>query len=96
MKNLPVSWTVGAEANLLDAIEFIARDNPNAAYRVAAEIRSKVELLAWSPGIGKSGRVHGTRELVVSDTPYIIVYRVVEDVVQILRVLHTARKWPGR
>jgi plasmid stabilization system protein ParE len=62
-------WTVGAEANLLDAIEFVAADNPNAAHCIVAEIRSKVELLTWSPGIGKSGRVPDTRELVVGGTP---------------------------
>lgn len=94
MKNLLVLWTVGAEANLLDAIEFVAADNPNAAHRIAAEIRSKAELLTWSPGIGKSGRVPDTRELVVGGTPYVVIYRVVQNAVEILRILHTAQRWP--
>lgn len=46
--------------------------------------------------MGRAGRVAGTRELVVADTPYIIPYRVRGDAVEILRVFHAARKWPGK
>ena len=52
-------------------------------------------MLAEQPHQGRAGRVPGTRELVITDTPYIIPYRVVEDTVQILRVLHGKRKWPA-
>jgi toxin ParE1/3/4 len=38
--------------------------------------------------------VEGTRELVVSGTPYIVVYRVMGKVITVLRVLHGARQWP--
>jgi toxin ParE1/3/4 len=46
--------------------------------------------------MGRPGRVTGTRELVVDGTPYILPYRVRNRVVQILRVLHGARRWPQR
>ena len=49
-----------------------------------------------SPGLGRPGRVPGTRELIVSGTRYIVPYRVKEDVVQIITVLHGAQKWPDR
>ncbi|HET6521471.1 MAG TPA: type II toxin-antitoxin system RelE/ParE family toxin, partial [Geminicoccaceae bacterium] len=52
--------------------------------------------LAQHPESGRPGRVPGTRELVVSGTPYIVPYRVQGNTVQILRVLHGARKWPTR
>jgi len=42
------------------------------------------------------GRVPGTRELVVTGTPYIVAYRVRDETVEILRVFHAARKWPER
>jgi toxin ParE1/3/4 len=53
-------------------------------------------MLSDQPDAGRAGRVHGTRELVIADTPFILPYRVVENTVQILRVLHGARKWPKR
>ena len=55
-----------------------------------------VEHLAMSPGLGRPGRVAGTRELVVSGIPYIVPYRVKGEVVQIITVLHGAQKWPER
>ena len=76
--------------------EYIARDNPDAAVRVVARIADAVEKLAVYPDLGRVGRVAGPRELVVTGTPYIVSYRVRDDTVQILRVFHAARRWPGR
>ena len=80
--------------DLNEAAEFIARDNPKAASRVVKRIWDTVQVLADQPHAGRAGRVHGTREMVDTGTPYIIPYRVVENTVQILRVLHGKRKWP--
>jgi len=44
--------------------------------------------------MGRPGRIEGTRELVVSGTPYIAAYRIVGDTVRVLRVLHGAQQWP--
>ena len=64
-------------------------------HRCIHEKRSKFnELLAKYPSIGRAGRVLGTRELVVGDPPYIIAYRVRDQDLEILRVLHTSRAWP--
>jgi toxin ParE1/3/4 len=46
--------------------------------------------------MGRVGRIEGTRELVVSGLPYILPYRIVDDVVQIASVIYTSRKWPER
>ncbi len=62
-------------------------------------IATTVELLAQHPagaGLGRAGRVEGTRELVVPDTPYLVPYRVRGHAVEILRVFHGARKWPKK
>lgn len=50
-------------------------------------------LLVKNPNVGRLGRVSGTRELVVSRTPYIVVYRVGARV-EILAIIHGARDWP--
>jgi toxin ParE1/3/4 len=74
-----------AALNDLEAVrEFIAQDNPQAAMRVHGAIRAAIDPLANYPNLGRAGRVDGTRELIVVDLPYIVVYRVAEDTVRIL------------
>ena len=91
-----VRWLRVALANLDAEAEYIAQDNPAAAGRVVQKILRAVDLLRENPAMGRAGRVAGTRELVVAETPYIIPYRVRGDAVEILRVFHAARKWPER
>jgi toxin ParE1/3/4 len=91
-----VRWLRTALANLDAEAEYIAEDNPAAAGRVVKKIFAAVELLRENPAMGRPGRVAETRELVVGETPYIIPYRIRGDVVEILRVFHAARKWPGK
>jgi toxin ParE1/3/4 len=89
-----VRWLRTALANLNAEAEYIAQDSPAAAVRVVAAIKLAVENLRRYPAMGRSGRVAGTRELVVPGTPYIIPYRVRGDAVEVLRVFHAARRWP--
>jgi plasmid stabilization system protein ParE len=63
---------------------------------VVERVLEAVAQLAAQPGLGRPGRVHGTRELVVSKTRYIVPYRVRGDTVEILRVFHTSRQLPER
>jgi plasmid stabilization system protein ParE len=72
----------------------IAGDNPRAAERIVDDIFAATDRLASFPAMGRPGRVLGTRELVVSNTPYIVAYRARGQVVEIIRVLHGARRWP--
>ena len=89
-----VEWLHTALTNLDAEAEYIARENPEAAARVVAKIAAAVQRLARHPGMGRPGRVPGTRELVVPGPPYLIPYRVRSESVQILRVFHAARRWP--
>lgn len=91
-----VEWLRAALDNLNAVAEYISRDNPVAAARTVAAIVNAVENLERFPASGRPGRVSGTRELVVSGTPYIVPYRVHANVVQLIRVFHAARKWPSR
>ena len=91
-----LQWTPTASGNL-EAIEaYIARDNPLAAIDVVLEILRQVEALKDHPGLGRPGRVEGTRELVISGLPYIVPYLVEGERIIVLRVLHAARKWPKK
>jgi toxin ParE1/3/4 len=91
-----VRWLRTALANLDAEAEYIAKDNPAAAARVVQRILRAADHLKNNPAMGRAGRVPGTRELVVDETPYILPYRVRGDAIEILRVFHAARKWPGR
>ncbi len=89
-----LKWTRPAIKDLRDTGDFIALDNPAAADRMAERVREAVEYLSEYPNMGRIGRVEGTRELIVSGTPFIVIYRVNVPTVEILRVLHYARRWP--
>jgi addiction module RelE/StbE family toxin len=88
-----LEWTRPAINDLGEAGEFIALDNPQAEERMAKRVQEAVEYLLEHPNMGRVGRVSGTRELVVSGTPFIVVYRITIPTIQILRVLHHSRKW---
>ncbi|HUF85880.1 MAG TPA: type II toxin-antitoxin system RelE/ParE family toxin [Thermohalobaculum sp.] len=90
-----IGWSPRAVRHLEAARAYIARDNPAAATAVTQRIIAQVErLVGFSPGIGRAGRIAGTRELVITRTPYVVVYRVAQDEVQVLAVIHQARAWP--
>jgi toxin ParE1/3/4 len=91
-----VRWLTRAVANLEAEAEYIARDNSKAAANVVQAIHEAVNQLQQFPALGRPGRVVGTRELVISGTPYMVPYRVRNDEIQILRVFHGARKWPSK
>jgi len=82
--------------NLDEEAAYIAQDSPQSAAVFVRHLMASVQMLAQHPQMGRPGRVPGTRELVVTRYPYILPYRVRGQSVEILRVFHTARKWPQR
>jgi len=93
---LLIHWKERAEIEIGDVLEYIAQGNITAAYDVYEAIRNQVSLLGEYPKIGRIGRIKGTRELIITATPYIVAYRIKKDRVEILRVLHGSRKWNKR
>jgi len=91
-----ISWRPQARAEREAAIDYIAEDNPVAALGQLEEIEKQTNLLTTQPEMGRIGRVKGTRELVISRTPFIAVYRIEGERIEILRFLHGAQKWPKR
>jgi toxin ParE1/3/4 len=89
-----VRWTAPALRDLEAIGDFIARDNPVAASKVVARVFHRVEMLGEHPHNRRAGRVPGTRDLVVTDTPFVVPYRVHEKDVEVLAVFHGARQWP--
>ncbi len=93
---MKVIWFKRAILDLKSAKDYIAQDNPLAAQKIVRRIRDKVSLLSDQPGIGRPGRVPNTKELVVDRTPFILPYRVRDNNIEIIRVLHTSRRWPQK
>ena len=89
-----LTWSPTARAHLRHAEAFIAEDDPRAAAKTAKRIIDATEQLIDFPGVGRPGKLPHTRELVVPGTPYFLPYRVKDEVVEILGVIHGARKWP--
>lgn len=95
---MQVKWLTKALHNLNDEADYIAQEDSAAAKLVVQRIFDSVNLLPDNPAMGKPGRIHGTRELVVPDTRYIIPYRVRPRLnrIEILRVFHASRRLPKR
>ena len=87
-----IKWLNDAISDLIEIRKYIADDKPQTANKVSALIRQTVEPLAEHPDLGRPGRIEGTRELILNALPYIIPYRVKNDNIEILRVLHAARR----
>ena len=89
-----VKFSQSAAEDLESIQKYIYENNRKAAKEVVAYIINSIEtVLVLNPAAGRAGRVLRTRELVISKYPYIVPYQVREDVIYILRVLHTSRKW---
>jgi addiction module RelE/StbE family toxin len=91
---LTIRWTDVAAGDLESIYEFVVQQNRSAADKVINRTLSAIDVLERFPEMGRPGRVEGTRELVVA--PFIVAYRVRRSEVQILSILHAARKWPEK
>lgn len=88
-----LEWREIARADLLAIIDYISDENPDAAQQLKDDIEAKVAQLPGHPRLYRSGRIAGTREMVVRSN-YLVVYAEDARAVTILRVLHGAQQWP--
>jgi toxin ParE1/3/4 len=91
---LKVEWSARAVAERDAIFDFAEAENPRAAELIDGRIAEQVQLLGRFPQLGRLGRVAGTRELVISETPFVVVYAILADRLRVLRVLHGAQRWP--
>jgi toxin ParE1/3/4 len=91
---MQVRWTTAAAGDLENIANFLFEKTPENAARLTREICEAAFALRIYPNRGRAGKKSGTRELVLSSLPYIVVYTVARDVVHIARILHSAQDWP--
>ncbi|MBW4523359.1 MAG: type II toxin-antitoxin system RelE/ParE family toxin [Scytolyngbya sp. HA4215-MV1] len=89
-----VKWLRKVLSNLEQAYDYFAETDEDAAIALVLKIQAAAGQLAEFPMMGRTRRVDGTRELVIANTPYIVIYRVKAKAVEVLRVLHSSRKYP--
>jgi toxin ParE1/3/4 len=90
-----IEWTEQATQQLDQAHDYIALSNSDeVAARITMHIVASVQHLDTFPMSGRSGRVSGTRELVVPNTPFVVAYAIDHDRIAILAVYHGAQQWP--
>ena len=90
-----IEWTELATRQLDQAHDYIALSNSDdIAARVTSQIVASIQLLASFPMAGRTGRVRGTRELVIANTSFIAAYAIERDRIMILAIYHGAQKWP--
>jgi toxin ParE1/3/4 len=90
-----IRWTDAAVRDFTDICDYIeGHSSATAARRVALFIHDGIDLLAKFPEYGRTGRKPDTRELVFSGLPYLAIYRIHDNAVEIVRILHGAQKWP--
>jgi len=87
-------WSPAAAEDLFRIIEYIRQENASAAERIAKTIYDSAGSLKAFPNKGRSGRVEGTRELPLPPLPFVVVYRIRGDILEIANVIHGAQKWP--
>jgi toxin ParE1/3/4 len=91
-----IDWTSLASEQMIALYDYIAESSLNAANSQVEIVLGAVDTLLDFPVRGRPGRRRGTRELVISGTPYIVAYRVRESTIVILAIIHGARRWPRK
>jgi toxin ParE1/3/4 len=90
-----VRWTEPAALDLTNVCDYTEQHHgPEAARKLALRVYEAIGSLPQFPHLGRLGRKPGTRELVLPGLPFLAVYRVRKDVIEIARILHGAQKWP--
>jgi toxin ParE1/3/4 len=90
---MKVRWTAEAKRDRFNILDYIAEDNPGAADRMGEMFNEAAARLASHAHLGRKGKILGTREVVVHEN-YRIVYETEGDVVWLLALVHTSRRWP--
>ena len=91
---MELRWTEEAAADLERSTDDLFQNAPERAAELVRGIYNAPAALLTFPYRGRAGRKEGTRELVLSSLPYIVVYQITGEVIHIVRILHGAQKWP--
>jgi addiction module RelE/StbE family toxin len=92
---MQVNWTKSALRDLEIEANYLNKINPSIESNFLEHVESSVTLIKKYPELGRIGRVNQTRELILKKFQYILIYLVIASCIDIIRLLHTSRKWPN-
>lgn len=91
---MKIRWSPEAAVDFAGIVEYIRLENPSAAQKIAHAIYDSIVSLEDFPRLGRTGSVDGTRELVLAPPPFIVVYPIKDDALEIARILHGSQRRP--
>lgn len=91
---MPLRWTEEAANDLERIANYLLTHAPDRASDLVRAVYDAPYALLTFPNRGRPGKKEGTRELVLSPLPYLVVYTVQGEVIYVVRILHGAQKWP--
>lgn len=86
-----IRWTPAAAADLQRISDYLQDHHPHYRQPTLRKLYTKIRTLKDAPHIGRPGRIEGTRELLFLPMPYVVVYRVQNDAIEVWRIWHTSR-----
>jgi addiction module RelE/StbE family toxin len=89
-----IRWSPAAANDLTNIVLYLGNDSAETAADIAGAIFARAEALTNFPNRGRIGRIAGTRELPLAPLPFVLVYRVLQDAVEIVNIIHGAQRWP--
>lgn len=90
---MQIKWEEDAISDLINLRNHIQQENPTAAEKIAHKILNSIDTLIEHPLLGKAGRIHKTRELIITASKYAIIYKAEAENITILRVFHQSQLW---
>lgn len=90
---MQIRWEEDAISDLINLKNHIQKDNPTAAEKIAHKILNSINSLIDYPLLGKAGRIHKTRELIIPASKYTVIYKPEAESITILRVFHQSQRW---
>ncbi len=91
---MELRWTTAAGADLEGIAEYLFEKSPQNAAQLIRKIYEAPSILKSYPNLGRLGKKEGTRELVITPLPYIVIYQIMDDTLYVVRILHGAQDWP--
>jgi toxin ParE1/3/4 len=91
---MKVNWSAASVKHLQNSVDYIQGESARGAIAIRRRIIDTVRRVGLMPYSGRTGRIDGTREAVVPRSPYIVVYQVSLQAVEILGIWHSSRQWP--
>lgn len=96
MARLTILETLRTLQALSEVLEYYESQQNGLGTRFLCAYDHQIDRLRDMPNIGRTGRVFGTRELIMQEFPFLIVYRVRKDYLEIIRLIHQSMKYPRK